>query len=107
MLAGLGIYHRWESVAPFLGDSPKKCILSSIFQEARERERKAQEEMDDLFDEDSEFMRSFMQKRMEELMDQNVSTVSAYGKIIDIHNDGHGLSIFSFVQLVGNDKIEN
>ena len=47
--------------------------------------------MDDLFDEDDEFMRSFMQKRMEELMDKNVSTVSAYGKIIDIHNDGQFL----------------
>jgi len=67
------------------------CRTDAEDQEARERERKAQEEMDDLFDEDDEFMRSFMQKRMEELMDKNVSTVSAYGKIIDIHNDGQFL----------------
>lgn len=65
---------------------------------ARERERKAQEEIDNLFDEDDEFLQDFMRKRMEELMDKNVSTKPAYGKIIDLRDDGHFLEAVDSVE---------
>jgi len=67
------------------------CRTDAEDAEAREREQKAQQEMDDLFDEDDEFLKDFMRKRMEEILDRNVSTKSAYGKVIDLVDDGHFL----------------
>jgi len=72
------------------------CRTDAEDVEARERERKAQEEMDNLFDEDDEFLKDFMRKRMEEIMDKNVSTKPAYGKVVDLQDDGH------FLQAVDN-----
>lgn len=60
-------------------------------QDAKAREQKAADEIDDLFDEDDEFLRDYMKKRMEEMIEKNMCTKRSYGKIIDLHSDGEFL----------------
>ena len=63
------------------------CRTDREDQEAKERERKAQEEIDALIDEEGEFLRDYMKKRMEELLEQNMSTKRNFGKIVDLYSD--------------------
>jgi len=60
-------------------------------QEAKEREQKATDEFDDLFDEDDEFLRDYMKRRMEEMLEKNMCTKRSYGKIVELKSDAEFL----------------
>ena len=63
------------------------CRTDREDREAKEREAKLEKEFEEMLEEEGEFLKDFMKKRMEEMIHANMSMKSKFGAVIDLYDE--------------------